>query len=116
VLGNGWIPHLRSAFPRLCIVIKPHPVTPDRTPDWMECWKKSAANDHFVRLSKDPSESVYSYSPLADALLTDASSVLFYFLAMDKLYCLSRILIERKASSILTLTRPNGHGAISAWR
>jgi CDP-glycerol glycerophosphotransferase (TagB/SpsB family) len=83
-LGIDWVPRLRSAFPRLCIVIKPHPVIPERSPAWMERWKRWASADALVRLAGDPSEDIYPYFPFADALLTDASSVMFYFLAMDK--------------------------------
>jgi CDP-glycerol glycerophosphotransferase (TagB/SpsB family) len=84
VLGPEWIGRLRQAFPDLCILIKPHPVTADRQPAWVRRWHKAATVDPWVRLSENFHEDIYPYFLFADALLTDASSIMFYFLAMDK--------------------------------
>ncbi len=84
VFGPDWIPAVRKAHPSLCIVVKPHPVTAERQPGWMARWRAAAAADPLVRLAEDPHEDIYPYYPFADAMLSDASSAMFYFLAVDK--------------------------------
>lgn len=84
VLGPGWIAQLRRALPELRIVIKPHPHLAETRPGWMADWRDAAAADPAVRFAADPHEDLYPYFPFADALLSDASSAMFYFLATDK--------------------------------
>jgi hypothetical protein len=84
VLGPGWIAHVRRALPQLRIVIKPHPHVAEYQPGWMAAWRDAADADAAVRLADDPHEDIYPYFPYADAMLSDASSAMFYFLAIDK--------------------------------
>lgn len=84
VIGAEWISEVLAAAPELNIIIKPHPVTADRNPDWMSAWRRAAAGDPRVLLVEDAHSDVYRFFPITDVLLTDVSSVAFYFLAMDR--------------------------------
>lgn len=81
----------REAFEQICteipelrVLIKPHPVTPDRNPEWMEAWREIAARHPKVRLIEDSHQNIYDLIGEADVLVSDVSSVIFYFLAVDR--------------------------------
>jgi len=84
VLGAKWIASLRRALPDLNLIIKPHPRIPAANPEWMASWQEAAASDPDRVTIVDSDADVYQLFPFADVLLTDASSVMFYFLAMDR--------------------------------
>lgn len=84
VLGATWIAALRRALPDLNVIIKPHPRIPASHPEWMANWHEAAADDPDRVILLDADADVYQVFPFTDILLTDASSVMFYFLAMDR--------------------------------
>ena len=84
VVGEHGIDRLCRDLPQLRVVIKPHPVTPDRNPEWMEAWRTVVRRYPTVRLIEDSHSSVYDLAREADLLLSDVSSVIFYFLALDR--------------------------------
>jgi len=84
ILGDRWVDHIRQTFPNLNIIIKPHPVILERNPEWMKMWQESVRRNNQTLLVEDTHSSIYDYFPFADILLSDASSVIFYFLALDR--------------------------------
>lgn len=84
VLGEKWIDKLKEILPEINVIIKPHPVIPERNPKWMDMWRNATNRNERTLLVEDSHSSVYQYMPLADIILSDASSVIFYFLAFNK--------------------------------
>jgi CDP-glycerol glycerophosphotransferase (TagB/SpsB family) len=84
VLGERWIDKLKEILPEINVIIKPHPVIPERNPKWMDMWRNATNRNERILLIEDSHSSVYQYLPFADILLSDASSVIFYFLAFNK--------------------------------
>ena len=66
------------------LVIKPHPTSFERSPDWIDGWRKSAADDPRIHLVDDPAADAAPWLRLADVLVSDVSSVAFQFLALDR--------------------------------
>lgn len=83
-LGKSWASDLRRRHRDLRIIIKPHPHTAQEQPLWLSRWQTWAEADPLIELITDPDRDVYELMPEADVLLTDASSVMFYFLALDR--------------------------------
>ena len=86
--------------PSLNIIIKPHPVIGDWRPRWMAGWARLAAAHRGVHLVEDTHADVVPYLLASDVLLSDASSVVFEFLALDR--------------PIVLVTNPR-HRADPAW-
>jgi hypothetical protein len=84
VLGDDWIDRVRRVVPDLNVIIKPHPHIPHLHGAWMEMWRRAASRMERVHLVEDTQKSIYDYFRLADLMVSDASSVPFYFLAMDR--------------------------------
>ncbi|MGQ0569780.1 MAG: CDP-glycerol glycerophosphotransferase family protein, partial [Armatimonadota bacterium] len=84
VLGTTWIAPLRQALPDLNLIIKPHPRIPADHSEWLTSWQEAAASDPDRVIVMDADADIYQVFPFTDILLTDASSVMFYFLAMDR--------------------------------
>ncbi len=84
ILGDKWIDKIRKDLPDINIIIKPHPLIPRFFPRVMVMWRESARRNERTLLVEDYNSNVYEYLPLADILLSDASSVIFYFLALDR--------------------------------
>ena len=84
LLGDEWIDTVTAAIPCLNIIIKPHPVIPERHPEWMEMWGRAAERHERVILVHDGHADIYQYFRETDLLLTDASSVMFYFLYLNR--------------------------------
>jgi tetratricopeptide (TPR) repeat protein len=68
----------------LSIVIKPHPVTAAHTPDWLVTWRALAEAHAHVHLIDDIVADVMPYLMAADVLISDVSSVIFEYLALDR--------------------------------
>ncbi|MCH7865291.1 MAG: glycosyltransferase, partial [Proteobacteria bacterium] len=68
----------------LSIVIKPHPVTCETRPGWMNAWGQLAARDPHVHLIADPMIDIAPYLLSADVLVSDASGVIFQYLPLDR--------------------------------
>lgn len=83
-LKDAWIASLRQEVGDLNVIIKPHPVIPERNPDWMCMWRQWQAQYEYVYLIEDAHASIYPLFKLADLLVSDASSTAFYFLALDR--------------------------------
>ncbi len=84
VLGDRLVELIRGGRRDLSIVIKPHPVIAARHPDWMVTWCALAEADADVHLVEDPATDVMPYLKAADLLITDVSSVIFEYLAVDR--------------------------------
>jgi CDP-glycerol glycerophosphotransferase (TagB/SpsB family) len=84
MLGERTVELIRGDRRDLTIVIKPHPVTADHHPDWLATWRALAAADAHVHLIDDPAADVMPYLKAADVLISDASSVIFEYLALDR--------------------------------
>ncbi len=84
ILGEHWLNTLRKTHPFLNVIIKPHPHIAGKNPEWMSMWRKMTDNDPKSFLVEDTQSDVYEYFPMSDILMTDASSVMFYFLALDR--------------------------------
>ena len=83
ILGDKWIDKIRQFVPDINIIIKPHPHIPKVFPKVMSKWREAASHNERTLLV-DCDADIYEYFPLADMLLSDASSVIFYFLALDR--------------------------------
>lgn len=66
------------------VVVKPHPLTCDHQPKWMAWWRGLAAADADVHLVEDAAADAQPWLGIADVLVTDASSVAFQYLALDR--------------------------------
>ena len=84
MLGERTVELIGGARPDLSIVIKPHPVTADHHPDWLTTWRALAADHPHVHLIDDRAADVMPYLKAADVLVSDASSVIFQYLALDR--------------------------------
>jgi len=84
VLGDRLAELIRGDGPPLNIIIKPHPHLPVRRGKWMGWWRRLARRDSRVHLVEDASVDVTPYLLAADVLVSDASSVIFLFLALDR--------------------------------
>jgi CDP-glycerol glycerophosphotransferase (TagB/SpsB family) len=84
VLGFDWIDQLTKTRSNLNLIIKPHPVIASRFPEWIKKWNEIAKNNPKVFLVENSDEDVYEYFHQASILLTDVSSVMFFYLALDR--------------------------------
>jgi CDP-glycerol glycerophosphotransferase (TagB/SpsB family) len=84
IIGEESFEQVCNEFPKLRVLIKPHPTTPDRNPEWMEAWRRIAKRHPMVHLMEDVHANVYDLIGDVDILLSDVSSVIFYFLAVDR--------------------------------
>jgi hypothetical protein len=84
LLGSRLVELIRGQAGDVNIVIKPHPVIGDWRPRWMACWERLAAAASGVHLVRDTHADVTPYMLAADVLISDASSVIFEFLALDR--------------------------------
>jgi len=84
LLGSRLVELIRGEAGDVNIIIKPHPVIGEWRPRWMACWERLAAADAGVLLVRDTHADVTPYMLAADALISDASSVVFEFLALDR--------------------------------
>lgn len=84
ILGDKWIDKIRENLPDINVIIKPHHNMPKLFPHFMAMWRESARRNERTLLVEDYNSNIYEYLPSADILLSDASSVIFYFLALDR--------------------------------
>ena len=75
---------IRGKRDDVSIIIKPHPVTSGHHPEWLAAWRDAAASERHVWLIDDPAADVVPYLQAADVLISDASSVVFQYLALDR--------------------------------
>jgi hypothetical protein len=74
---------IRGDGPRLGLIIKPHPTMAEWRPDWIAWWRELATRDEQVRLA-DAREDISPLMLASDLLISDASSTIFQFLALDR--------------------------------
>jgi len=84
VLGDRWIDIIKREFPEINLIIKPHPHIPKLFPKWMKRWRESANRHERTVLIENCSSSIYEFLHSTDVLLSDSSSVIFYFLALNR--------------------------------
>ena len=84
MLGDDPVRTLRGARDDVTLVIKPHPETFRRRPQWIKKWARAAASHDRVVLVDDPDADVLPYLRAADVLVSDVSSVMFDFVAVDR--------------------------------
>lgn len=84
MLGRRVVELIRRGAPDANVIIKPHPVIGDWRPRWMATWAQLDATDHGVHLVRDTHADVTRYMLAADVLVSDASSAIFEFLALDR--------------------------------
>lgn len=65
------------------ILIKPHPHTPTSNPEWISMWQEEAARSPQVQLV-DPGADLIPILLESDLMVSDASSAIFHFLALDR--------------------------------
>ena len=84
MLGDRVVELIRAGIPGANVIVKPHPVIGEWHPRWMSRWARLAAREHHVLLIADTHADVVPYMLAADVLVSDASSVIFEFLALDR--------------------------------
>lgn len=84
MLGPRLVELVRAEASDVNVLIKPHPVIADWHPRWMSMWARLAAEHRGVHLVLDTHADVVPYLLASDALVSDASSVIFEFLALDR--------------------------------
>jgi hypothetical protein len=84
MLGARVAELIRAQAPGVNIVIKPHPVIGEWRPRWMGRWATVAAREPGVLLVRDTHADIVPYMLAADLLVSDASSAIFEFLALDR--------------------------------
>jgi len=84
MLGARLVELIRAGAPGVNVIIKPHPVIGEWRPRWMARWARLAAREPGVFLVGDTHADVTPYMLAADLLVSDASSAIFEFLALDR--------------------------------
>ncbi len=75
---------IRGERDDLTIIIKPHPATAVHNPGWLKAWRQLAGDDPNMFLIEDTAADIMPYLKAADVLVSDASSVIFQYLATDR--------------------------------
>lgn len=96
MLDDQAVDLIRGRRTDVTLLIKPHPVTALHRPEWIETWRRLAASDDHVHLFDDPACDVMPFLKNADVLVTDTSSVMLQYLAVDR--------------PIVLITNPARHG------
>ena len=84
ILGDKWIDKLRESLPDINVIIKLHHRIPKLFPHFMAMWRESARRNERTLLVEDSKSDIHEYLSSADILLSDASTVIFHFLALDR--------------------------------
>jgi len=83
MLGTNWIRRLRERHPNLNVILKPHPHTAEHHPKGLAILRELAASNERTWLVPADAN-IYELMPMAGMLMSDASSVPFYYLAWDR--------------------------------
>lgn len=84
MLGDRVADLIRGRRTDVTLLIKPHPVTVNHRPQWLEIWRAVAASQPDVHFFDDPAADIMPLLKRADVLVSDASSVMFQYLAMNR--------------------------------
>lgn len=75
---------LRGQRESVNLILKPHPNACEQPGPWLDAWKASAAEAPNVYLCDDPSIPAAAYIGCATAMVSDATSAMLEFLALDR--------------------------------
>src|SRR5262249_4898373 len=78
MIGDRLAELIRGARQDISIVIKPHPLIAEQSPEWMETWHRLVREQPDIHLVANANDDVMPYLRAADVLITDASSVQLY--------------------------------------
>jgi hypothetical protein len=84
MFGSRLVELIRAHAPQVNLVIKPHPVIGEWRPRWMARWRCLADREPGVYLVTNTHDDATPYMLAADLLVSDASSVVFEFLALNR--------------------------------
>ncbi len=82
-LGSGWIETVVGTFKNVRLLIKPHPLTKSHSPEHIQYYTKMAKAFECVEML-DPVSDFYETMDRGDVLVSDASSVIFYYLSLNR--------------------------------
>jgi CDP-glycerol glycerophosphotransferase (TagB/SpsB family) len=82
-LGSGWIEALTATVKNVNLLIKPHPLTQKHSPEHLQYYTKMADLSDGVEIL-DPVSDFYEVMDKGDVLISDASSVIFYYLSLNR--------------------------------
>ena len=112
----AWI---RAVYPESRIVIRPHPniVTfahplmrqfEARFAAWLETWRRLAREEPHVELAEDPAASIAGFFAGADLLISDGSSLVYEFMALERpilLYSSGETVVEGELDPLALANR-----------
>ena len=84
MLDDKLVNLIRGGRRDVTLVIKPHPETFTLQPRWIETWAKAAKDHDKVVFVAYPDADILPYLKSADVLISDVSSAIFDFLAVDR--------------------------------
>jgi len=84
MLGDDPVRTMRPLESDVFLVIKPHPEIPTRHPEWMDRFRVAAALHENVMLVTDAQAPIDRYMAAADVMISDCSSVMLQYLALDR--------------------------------
>ncbi|MBT5432107.1 MAG: hypothetical protein HOI34_09950 [Rhodospirillaceae bacterium] len=84
MLGEDPVAAIRPNPNDAFVIIKPHPEIPLRHPEWMDRFRVSAALHENVMLVTDTHASIDAYMAASDIMVSDCSSVMLSYLALDR--------------------------------
>ena len=84
MLGEDPVAALRPDDDAFTLVIKPHPEIELRHPEWMARLRRAATAHPHVVLVEQAATDIQPWLVAADLLVTDVSSVMFFYLALDR--------------------------------
>ena len=84
MLGDRLVELIRGKRRDMNIIIKPHPLLFERQPDLLLIWRGIAELEENIHMVDNPVADVIPYMQHSDLLISDASSVIFEFLALDR--------------------------------
>ncbi len=102
-LGPGWIETVLATQKNIRLLIKPHPMTQRDSPQHLQFYIKMAKAFECVELL-DPVSDFYEVMDIADVLISDCSSVIFYYLSLNR----PIILVDNEKRFASSRFNPNG--------
>jgi len=83
MFGDSLVQHIRGDDDQIHITIKPHPHIAVVQPEWIDMWKQMSENYVNVILCDADSDLIPTLCN-ADLMVSDASSAVFHFLALNR--------------------------------